>query len=77
MVFKKQIAKEMVRVLTPDGIIPWYDYHMNNLKNPKRITLAPPITRMVAPSSWIACYLLQKLKIFNTHYLCIIRKLAS
>jgi len=28
------IATEMLRVLKPDGIILWYDYHMNNPKNP-------------------------------------------
>ena len=72
----------MLRVLKTDGIILWYDYHMNNLQNPnvkgvkkkeiyklfpdcdvylKRITLAPPITRAIVPSSWLACYFLEKL----------------
>jgi len=97
-VMKRNIAEEMLRVLNADGIILWYDYHMNNPKNPdvrgvkkgeiqelfpgcnihlKRITLAPPITRMVAPYSWIACYLLEKVKVFNTHYLGIITKLSA
>jgi ubiquinone/menaquinone biosynthesis C-methylase UbiE len=40
----------------------------------KRITLAPPIARAVAPYSWSVCYLLEKLKIFNTHYLGVIKK---
>mgnify|MGYP001573073240 CR=1 len=40
----------------------------------KRITLAPPITRFIAPYSYLACYLLEKLKIFNTHYIGIIKK---
>jgi len=31
---KQNIAKEMLRVLKPDGIILWYDYHINNPKNP-------------------------------------------
>jgi len=31
---KQNIAKEMFRVLKSDGIILWYDYHMNNPKNP-------------------------------------------
>ena len=92
---KRSIAAEMLRVLKPDGIVLWYDYHMNNPKNPdvkgvkkqeiyelfphclidlKRITLAPPITRLLARHSWFACYLLERLKVFNTHYLGVIRK---
>jgi len=39
-----------------------------------RITLAPPLVRFLAPCSWILCYLLGQFKIFNTHYLGIIRK---
>ena len=41
----------------------------------KRITLAPPIVRRIAPYSWLASYLLEKLKIFNTHYIAIIYKM--
>lgn len=39
----------------------------------QRITLAPPITRKLAPISWGLCLLLENLKIFNTHYLVAIR----
>lgn len=39
----------------------------------RRITLAPPITRRLAPYSWMGCYVLEKLRIFNTHYLGCIR----
>jgi hypothetical protein len=39
----------------------------------RRITLAPPIARRLAPVSWLACYALEKLRIFNTHYLAVIR----
>ncbi len=31
---KAQIAHEMQRVLRPDGLILWYDFHVNNPKNP-------------------------------------------
>lgn len=31
---KQSIASEMLRVLKPDGIILWYDYHVNNPWNP-------------------------------------------
>src|SRR2546425_1473338 len=31
---KEELASEMCRVLKPDGSILWYDYHMNNPRNP-------------------------------------------
>ncbi len=92
---KRNIAREMLRVLKDDGIILWYDFIYNNPKNPdvkgikkreitslfpgckfdfQKITLAPIITRAIAPYSWFACYLLEKIRIFNTHYLVVIRK---
>jgi ubiquinone/menaquinone biosynthesis C-methylase UbiE len=92
---KQCIAREMLRVLKQDGIIIWYDYHINNPSNPdvrgvtadeikslfpgcsihlKRITLAPPLTRMLAPFSLAACQFLEKIRFFNTHYLGIIRR---
>jgi len=94
---KKKIAEEMLRVLKPDGIILWYDYYVNNPRNPdvrgvkkkdiyelfpnceiylKRITLAPPLARLIASRSQLVCYILEKLKIFNTHYIGIIKKKA-
>jgi len=39
-----------------------------------RITLAPPLARRLAPVSWSVCHLLEKLRVFNTHYLVAIRK---
>ncbi len=93
---KKEIAKEMLRVLKPDGIIIWYDYWIKKPTNPdvrgirkkeikelfsnckfdfNKITLAPPIIRLIAPYSYLLCYLLEKLKLFNTHYLVVIKKL--
>jgi ubiquinone/menaquinone biosynthesis C-methylase UbiE len=38
------------------------------------ITLAPPLTRLLAPYSFVLCALLEKLLFLNTHYLGIIRK---
>jgi len=85
----------MLRVLKPEGIIIWYDFHINNPKNPdvrgvkkkeihelfpnceiylKRITLAPPLTRLIAPCSPLVCYILEKLRIFNTHYIGVIKR---
>jgi hypothetical protein len=40
----------------------------------QRVTLAPPIARRLMPISWIACELLENLRIFNTHYLAAIRQ---
>lgn len=92
---KKQIANEMVRVSKGDGAIIWYDYHINNPRNPDvravkkqeiyqlfpgcriklwRTTLAPPIARALAPHSWLACYLLEKIPVLCTHYLGVIQK---
>ena len=39
----------------------------------RRITLAPPIARLLAPHSWLACHLLERLRLLNTHYLVAIR----
>jgi hypothetical protein len=39
----------------------------------RRVTLAPPVTRWLAPHSWLSCYLLENLRVFNTHYLAIIQ----
>jgi len=39
----------------------------------RRITLAPPLVRLIAPRSWLLCYALEKLKLFDTHYLGFIR----
>ena len=38
-----------------------------------RITLAPPVPRRLAGVSWILCAFLENLKIFNTHYLTVIK----
>ena len=40
----------------------------------QRLTLAPPIARLVAPYSWLACELLQAIPWFRTHYLGAITK---
>jgi ubiquinone/menaquinone biosynthesis C-methylase UbiE len=38
-----------------------------------KITLAPPIARGLIPYSWMLALLLERLKIFNSHYLAIIQ----
>lgn len=39
----------------------------------KKITIAPPIARLLVPFSWGFAYLIEKLGIFNSHYLAIIK----
>jgi ubiquinone/menaquinone biosynthesis C-methylase UbiE len=92
---KQQVAGEMMRVVKRDGLILWYDYHVNNPRNSdvrgvkrreiaqlfsgcrielKRTTLLPPLTRLLAPYSYLTCHLLGKLPPLCTHYLGIIQK---
>jgi ubiquinone/menaquinone biosynthesis C-methylase UbiE len=40
----------------------------------KRITLAPPLARLLVPYSYVICCLLEKLPPLRTHYLGVIRK---
>lgn len=35
----------------------------------RRVSVAIPLVRLIAPHSWILCYLLEKIKLLNTHYL--------
>ncbi len=96
LTLKQKIADEMVRSIKSNGLILWYDFHVNHPFNPDvqgvkkreikklfphchvnlwRMTLAPPLVRLLAPYSLLACYILERFKVFNTHYLGIIRKL--
>ena len=43
----------------------------------RRATLAPPITRAIAPYSFLLCYLLDKIPWLRTHYLVVIKKGSS
>jgi ubiquinone/menaquinone biosynthesis C-methylase UbiE len=95
---KQRMAAEICRVVKQNGVILWYDYHMNNPKNldvqgiklreirtlfpncnihVRRITLAPPIARRVAPYSWLFCYLLSQIPWLCSHYIGLIRKKPS
>jgi hypothetical protein len=40
----------------------------------ERITLAPPLTRVIAPFSIILCQLLEKFPLLCTHYIGVIRR---
>jgi ubiquinone/menaquinone biosynthesis C-methylase UbiE len=92
---KKLLACEMLRVVKESGLIIWYDFYINNPRNPdvqgigkqeiarlfpncridlRKVTVAPPLSRLLAPYSWLGCYALERLRIFNTHYLGVIQK---
>ena len=92
---RQQIAGEMLRVLKRGGLALWYDFFVNNPRNPdvrgirsneirklfpgcqiylRRITLAPPIGRLVGRYSPLAYMLLSHSKILCTHYLGLIKK---
>lgn len=92
---RQQIASEMLRVVKADGALLWYDFHVNNPRNPdvqgmnkreifrlfpdcrielQRITLAPPLARLLAPYSLLTCFILERCRILNSHYLGVIRK---
>lgn len=91
---KQQIAREMRRVLKPDGAILWLDFFVNNPRNRevrgvgrkeicslfpdcdialRRVTLAPPLARLLAPYSWLLCDVLAGLAFLDTHYLGLLR----
>ena len=55
------IELEEIRRLFPDCIVAV-----------RRMTLAPPLTRLLAPLCWSLCYCLAQLRVFNTHYLGLI-----
>lgn len=40
----------------------------------QRVTLAPPIARLVVPISWVAAGILERIPFLRTHYLAVIRK---
>jgi SAM-dependent methyltransferase len=39
----------------------------------RRVTLAPPVARLLAPRSWLACQLLATLPLLRTHWLALVK----
>jgi SAM-dependent methyltransferase len=91
---RARVAGEMRRVLRPGGLILWYDFAVDNPRNPdvrgvprgevrrlfagcrvklRRTTLAPPLTRVLAPRALWLCRLLATLPPLRTHLLGTIR----
>jgi hypothetical protein len=40
----------------------------------RKVTLAPPLVRLIAPRSWLLCYLLEMIPWLRTHYLIAMRR---
>lgn len=57
------IRKREIAHLFPDCHI---DFH--------RVSLAPPLCRILAPYTWVGCYALEQIQFFNTHYLAVIKR---
>ncbi len=43
----------------------------------RRVSVAIPLVRLIAPYSWALCHLLEKIKVLDTHYLGLIRKMSD
>jgi SAM-dependent methyltransferase len=43
----------------------------------KRVSLAPPIVRRLAPRSWLGCYLMARIPAFRSHYIGAFRRLGE
>jgi ubiquinone/menaquinone biosynthesis C-methylase UbiE len=92
---KRRTASEMARVLAPGGVVLWYDFFVNNPRNPnvrgvgrreveelfpdfglrwRRVTLAPPIVRVLAPRLRPLAGAIQALRALNTHALGTLKK---
>lgn len=91
---RRRSAQEMRRVMRPGGMILWYDFHVDNPRNPnvrkvtaselvalfpgcavrsEKITLAPPLARLVAPLSSHLYNIITTLTPLRTHTLAAIR----
>jgi len=94
---RERIAAEMMRVLRPGGVVLWYDFLVDNPRNPdvrgvdrrellrlypgceldmRRVTLAPPIARLLAPRMWTLAALLSAMPFMCTHYAGTVRRVA-
>lgn len=59
----RPLRRAEVRRLFPGCALRW-----------RRVTLAPPLLRLLAPRSWLACYLLERVPFLCTHFLVSITK---
>ncbi|MCC7009046.1 MAG: class I SAM-dependent methyltransferase [Acidobacteria bacterium] len=92
---RRALAAAMLDAAAGGGVVLWYDYFVNNPRNPdvrgvsrreiasvfpgctidlRRVTLAAPLARLVAPRSRALHEMLRAVPLLRTHYLGIIRK---
>jgi len=92
---KTAIAREIHRVLKPRGWLLWYDYFIDNPRNPdvrgvrnteikylfpgfdvhlERVTVAPPLGRILGRISPLAYQVASSMKVFCTHRLGLMEK---
>lgn len=57
------IRKRQIAHLVPDCHI---DFH--------GVSLAPPLARVIAPYSWSGCNVLERIRLFVSHYLIVIKR---
>jgi SAM-dependent methyltransferase len=90
-----EAAREMARVLAPDGVVLWYDFFVDSPGNPgarrvsraelaslfpgfrmdwRRVTLAPPLVRLLVPGLRPLAHALQGLRVANTHAMATLRR---
>jgi hypothetical protein len=93
---KKALATEVARVLKRGGYLCWYDFFVNNPRNPdvravgkkeilklfpgfrvhlERLSVAPPLARILNKISPLAYHVASAMKVFSTHYLGLFEKL--
>lgn len=93
--FQQKLADAMWQWLAPGGVLLWYDFTVDNPRNPdvrgvplarvqalfpngritaRRVTLAPPIARRVAPIHPSLYGLFNSLPFLRTHLFCWIEK---
>ena len=89
------VADEITRVLSPGGVLLWYDFAVNNPRNSnvrkvdrkelgelfpllkgsiKSLTLAPFLSRLLAPNAWPLAAFLDAVPLFHTHLMAVLVK---
>lgn len=60
-----------VRAAEIHALFPGYEVRL------RRITLAPPVARRLVPVSWLVAAAIERLAVFNSHYLGLLRRKAE